>query len=297
MQSLHYKIHPSLLVPVDPSPLHNLVPRPIINTHILFKKDMGRKNPNSQASDQTSPRKARRIYSRKSSSSTCSSSTQSTLGPAHYSTQSEKSIQSTQSSDRNSSFGLNTSDVQRASMPSFAALKDNANLGKQGLEKKYRNLAPAPVTLRCVRTPESPNADVAMVVDKNGRRKILLPRPDSLAQSTTPPIQTPYDIPTDQASRSSFDPSQCAWHAIRDVAFVKDEKIKVSMEDLCALLRIRYAEIDPQMENVEECHVDAMDEFCKRQGKQMYEEKYPEFVKKEMEVDLRNMREVGETGG
>ena len=66
------------------------------------------------------------------------------------------------------------------------------------------------------------------------------------------------------------------------------------MEDLCALLRFRYAGMDARMKEVDESRVSAMREFVRERGKQMYEVKFPRFVRKEMEVDLRSMREAGE---
>ena len=68
------------------------------------------------------------------------------------------------------------------------------------------------------------------------------------------------------------------------------------MEDLCALLRFRYAGMDARMERVDERQVLAMREFVRERGRQMYEVRFPRFVRKEMEMDLKCMREGGEGG-
>ena len=266
---------------------------------------MRRKDSDTSASDQSPPRKARRTSFHRSSSSKSSSTAQSALGPVRQSTQSEKRIGSPQASGLTSTDALNQSDTQRASMPSVAAHQRSAKPGQNSLhEKKLRKLLPA--LMKPLRAPP-PNEE--LFTYENGRPKIRLPRRDplpsrndpasSLADPTTtvqPTQQQPSNNPTtgSQPLPLQFDPSQCVWHALRDVAFVKDENIKLSMEDLCALLRFRYARMDARMKGVEESHVLAMREFVGEKGKQMYEVKCPRFIRKEMEVDLRSMREGSE---
>ena len=63
------------------------------------------------------------------------------------------------------------------------------------------------------------------------------------------------------------------------------------MEDLCALLRFRYSEMDARMKGVEECHVLAMGEFVRERGKQLYEARLSQVLAREMEEDLRCMKE------
>ena len=268
---------------------------------------MGRKNSetSTSASDQSPPRKARRTSFHKSSSSKSSSTAQSALGPVQQSTQSEKRIESTQASGWTSTIALDQSDIQRASIPSFATVERSAKPGQYSLhEKKLRNLLPAPPPPRAP-SPGPPKEDI--FIDENGRHKIRIPRRyplasrndpvSSLADPTTaPPPQQPSNTPTtcSQPLPLQFDPSQCVWLALRDVAFVKDENIKLSMEDLCALLRFRYAGMDARMKGVDEGQVLAMREFVRERGKQMYETKFPQFIKKEMEGDLRSMRDAGE---
>ena len=267
---------------------------------------MGRKNSetSTSASDQSPPRKARRTSFHKSSSSKSSSTAQSALGPVQQSTQSEKRTESTQASGWTSTIALNQSDIQRASISSFATVERSAKPGQYSLhEKKLRNLMPA-LPPRAP-SPGPPEEDI--FIDENGRRKIRIPRcyplasrndpVSSLADPTTaPPPQQPSNIPTtcSQPLPLQFDPSQCVWLALRDVAFVNDENIKLSMEDLCALLRFRYAGMDARMKEVNEGQVLAMREFIRERGKQMYEPKFPRFIREEMERDLRSMRDAGE---
>ena len=71
----------------------------------------------------------------------------------------------------------------------------------------------------------------------------------------------------------------------------------MSMGDLCALLSFRYSEMDVRMETVDEREVLAMREFVRARGMQMYETKYPRFLRSGMEADLRIMREGGKGGG
>ena len=198
---------------------------------------------------------------------------------------------------------LNESDSQRVSIPSFAVVEHCAKPGKYSLqEKKFRALAPAPTTPPHPLIPTSPKEN--SFIDENGRHKIRLPRRSPLpsrndpgcrpTNTTAPPTQEHLSNAATNPSQSlslQFDPSQCVWHALRDVAFVKDENIELSMEDLCALLRFRYAGVDARMKGVDESHVLAMRDFVKERGKQMYDVKYPRFVRTDMEVDLRSMRE------
>ena len=262
---------------------------------------MRRKDSDTSASDQSPPRKARRTSFHKSSSSESSSTAQSALGPVRQSTQSEKRIGSPQASGLTSTDALNQSDTQRASKPSSAAHQRSAKPGQNSLhEKKLRKLLPA--LMKPLRVEEE------LFIYENGRPKIRLPRRDPLPSRNDPasslavstPVQPTQQQPSNNPTTGSqplplqFDPSQCVWHALRDVAFVKDENIELSMEDLCALLRFRYARMDARMEGVEERHVLAMREFVGERGKEMYEVKCPRFIRKEMEVDLRSMREGSE---
>ena len=58
--------------------------------------------------------------------------------------------------------------------------------------------------------------------------------------------------------------------------------MKLSEEDLCALLRFRYAKVDPLMARVETCHVGAMYAFCKGLRDGMYEETARGLIKWQM---------------
>ena len=262
---------------------------------------MGRENSDTSASDQSPPRKARRMTSHKSSSS---STAQKPLGPIQESTQSEKKIESTQDSGWTPINSLSQSEIQHCSLPSLAPVQRRAKPNQDRLpERKLRTLAPAPTVPPSAPAPR-PLKEVVFV-DENGRHKRRLPRPcppanrnvpaSSLAKPTTtaPPPKQASDIPItcSEPFSSEFDPSECVWHALRDVAFVKEEKIDLSMEDLCALLRFRYSDKDPRMKGLEERHVLAMREFVGDRGRQMYETRFPRFIKREMEVDLRSMRE------
>ena len=202
---------------------------------------------------------------------------------------------------------LNRSEIRRPSMPSVATVEYYAKPGQYSLhekkiQKKLRTLAPTPPPPRRAPTPRPPKEEI--FVDENGRHKIRIPRRYPLASHNDPasspanstnaqPLQEPSNIPLTCSESPSlqFDPSQCVWHALRDVAFVKDDNIQLSMEDLCALLRFRYSEKDARMKRVEACHVLAMSEFVRERGMRMYEVKFPRFIRREMEVDLRSMRE------
>lgn len=72
-----------------------------------------------------------------------------------------------------------------------------------------------------------------------------------------------------------------------------DGALELSSEDLCALLRFRYARTDPQMAWVELAHVGPMYDFCKRWPKEMYELTAWNFIKQEMGLDLELMRDGG----
>lgn len=64
--------------------------------------------------------------------------------------------------------------------------------------------------------------------------------------------------------------------------------MEISREELCKLLRFRYAKTDPQMARVQLCHLHSMYEVCK--GKEMYESKVEGVIKREMRKDLGDMR-------
>lgn len=75
-----------------------------------------------------------------------------------------------------------------------------------------------------------------------------------------------------------------------------DGCIAVSIEDLCALLRFRYAKTDPKMARAEQAHVVAMYGFCKVWGKEMYEKNAWGLIQSQMRDDLRILKEGGEGG-
>lgn len=68
--------------------------------------------------------------------------------------------------------------------------------------------------------------------------------------------------------------------------------MNVTREELCELLRFRYAKTDPLMARVEPCHVHSMYDFCK--GKEMYESVSESMIKRQMGRDLKLMREGGQ---
>lgn len=70
----------------------------------------------------------------------------------------------------------------------------------------------------------------------------------------------------------------------------------MSSEDLCALLRFRYAETDPLMARVELADLQAMYVFCKGWPKEMYEKHAGGRIRLEMGQDLKLMREGGVGG-
>lgn len=67
-------------------------------------------------------------------------------------------------------------------------------------------------------------------------------------------------------------------------------------EELCALLRFRYAMTDPQMAGVEPDRVGVMYEFCQEGGKEMYESSAGRWIREEIGADLKSMREGGVGG-
>ncbi len=69
--------------------------------------------------------------------------------------------------------------------------------------------------------------------------------------------------------------------------------MKVSDEELCALLRFRYAKDDPLMARVETRHVGAMYDFCQGLQEEMYEETAGGLIRLQMKKDLKLMREGG----
>lgn len=73
-----------------------------------------------------------------------------------------------------------------------------------------------------------------------------------------------------------------------------DNRIELSAQELCALLRFRYARDDKQMERVGRCDIVAMREFCDRRGKIWYEVEARELIRKEMQRDLKDLADVGQ---
>lgn len=71
-----------------------------------------------------------------------------------------------------------------------------------------------------------------------------------------------------------------------------DGCIDVPREELCQLLRFRYASTDPQMARVELGHLQPMYDLCK--GKEMYESVSKGMIKRYMGRDLKLMREGGD---
>ena len=69
--------------------------------------------------------------------------------------------------------------------------------------------------------------------------------------------------------------------------------MRLSEEDLCALLRFRYAKDDPLMARVETGHVGAMYGFCQGLPTKMYEETAKGLIRYQMARDLKLMREGG----
>lgn len=67
-------------------------------------------------------------------------------------------------------------------------------------------------------------------------------------------------------------------------------------EELCALLRFRYAMTDAQMAAVEPGHVRVMYEFCQEGGKEMYESSAGRWIRLEIGADLKSMKEGGVGG-
>lgn len=70
----------------------------------------------------------------------------------------------------------------------------------------------------------------------------------------------------------------------------------LSSDDLCALLRFRYAQTDLLMAHVEPSHVRDMYNFCKRLEGQMYEARARKLIRAQMEGDLERMRGGGVGG-
>lgn len=70
----------------------------------------------------------------------------------------------------------------------------------------------------------------------------------------------------------------------------------LSPEDLCALLRFRYAKTDPLMARVDFEDVKVMYAFCEGRPKEMYEKHACGWIRLEMGQDLRSMREGGVGG-
>lgn len=193
--------------------------------------------------------------------------------------------------------GAEQTDIQRASMPSFAALQRTKHATQSTVPaKKHRNLAPAPVKPPCAHPPEK----VESIMSKNGNLKYRLSKLDPTPKHTSPvflstnpapAITQKYtpNVPKHPEPPPPFDPSKCTWRALRDVAFVTDNRIELSTEELCALLRFRYPREDKQ--GLERWHILAMKEFCERQGKDWYEVEARELIKKEMQRDLRLLME------
>lgn len=270
---------------------------------------MGLKHSDTSARDHSPRGKAHRTSLHKSSSLQSSSPAQSALGTVQQGTQSEKRIGSPQVTGWTA---INQSDIQCGSVASFATLQRSARPNQYTFqEKKLRTLAPAPtIVSRPPRAPAPrpllPREDI--FIDENGRHKVRIQRHSPLKDSydpavavadpitAPPPEQQPSNIPTtcSEPLPLNFDPSQCVWHALRDVAFVKDGHIQLSMEDLCALLRFRYAGMDARMNGVDESHVLAMREFVGERGKEMYDVRRW-FMRKDMEADLKSIREGGES--
>lgn len=291
---------------------------------------MGHKNPNPPTTDHPSTRKARRMSSPISSSSTCSSSVYRTSSPISSSSTCSSSVGRTASPNYSSSTcsssaqsgpepvqqttqsaklieargwisvnGGDQTDIQRASMPSFAALQRTKHATQSILPvKKHRNLAPAPAKPSRACPPEK----VESIMSKNGNLKYRIPKIDPLPKHTTsvfplakspppPAQQCTLNVPEHPEPRPPFDPSKCTWRALRDVAFVTDNWIELSTEKLCALLQFRYARDDQQMVGVGRRDILAMKEFCESRGKDWYETEARELIKKMIQRDLNLLAE------
>lgn len=73
--------------------------------------------------------------------------------------------------------------------------------------------------------------------------------------------------------------------------FVKEGGIRLSPDQLVALLRSRYGKSDPQMARVEQWHLEAMLRFCMKSKKEMFEKGAQVVIREQMKMDLKLMME------
>ncbi|CAD6590335.1 MAG: hypothetical protein ASARMPRED_004728, partial [Alectoria sarmentosa] len=283
---------------------------------------MGRKSSKTPASNQVSTRKAPQTNPLNMSSSSSSSPSQPLAQPVQQTAPSRNIIGSPPARDWTSALGLDQSDIHRASISPFSAPKRVTKLSQQNLQRKHaHNSTPTSIMTSFNGVPiysqgtsaypavtSAPRAPGLQNVPNNNSRpandKIVLPRPDqtvrynpsayrpspftkSIAPPPPPPsTQQPFEN-TPPHDPPPFDPGKCHWRALRDVAFVLDSGMDLASEDLCALLRFRYAMTDPQMAGVEPGRVQVMYEFCREGGKEMYESEAGKWIRVEMEAHLK----------
>ncbi|KAF6218794.1 hypothetical protein HO133_005337 [Letharia lupina] len=254
------------------------------------------------ASNKAPARRAHKTRPDNVSSSPSFSPPKNVVQPVQKTIQRETTVGSTPANDWISAIGLDKSDLRRASISSFPPPH------RYPKPSQPKNPTPTRIMTSINGVPMYSHGTSATPLAPH---KILLPKLDptlrsaapvfspSSSRSVAPPAQQQQPqqqhTPADDTFRTPppFDPKKCHWRALRDVAFVLDGRVVLSSEDLCALLRFRYARTDPLMAGVELGHVGAMYGFCKGWPRELYEEKAENLIRVQMGMDLKLMREGG----
>ncbi|KAL9071777.1 MAG: hypothetical protein Q9161_004041 [Pseudevernia consocians] len=275
------------------------------------------------ASDRVSTHRAPKKHPRNISSSPSSTPPSNVTQPTQQTSQGQNITRSTPVSEWTSAFGLDQPDIDRAAISSFSSSKRNTKASPETVHTKKIHNPPASIMTQFHGVPvyshppfPHPTTSTAgsaiglpSILSKDHTPpfgKIILPKLDPalrhnpsaylyshLTKPAAPPSQRPPANNNTPQEPPPFEPRKCHWRALRDVAFVLDGGMKLSVEDLCALLRFRYAKDDPLMARVETAHVGAMYAFCKGLRQAMYEETAGGLIKWQMARDLKLMREGG----